>query len=777
MGPQQQYIDAIGRIAVVPTILDATARLTGMRFTAVARVTDTSWTACAVRDEIAFGLKPGDELELVSTICNEIRQHGRPVIFGSASAHQLFRDHPTPKQYGFESYVSIPIFRADGMFFGTLCAIDPRPAKLSDPALQQTLELFAKLIGTQLDAQDLDDQRMAALAAAADTRELLEWENQRITALLSERDQVERVITRELNDTRRLRDVAARLIGSDGGSALYGEILDAAIEILDGDAGTLQLLDPASQTLTFLATSGFSPEMVAHFSAVEASSGSPCGVALSSGRRSFLRFDDPDAPDPDGSNRLHLDAGVRCAQSTPLLSRSGRPIGMLSTHWAEPRDLSERELRFLDLLGRQAADLIERHEVQEALMTSERALREEARRKDEFIAVLAHELRNPLAPIRSGIEVIKRAAGDVRLIERVRPMMERQIAQVVHLIDDLLDVSRISSGKVQLKREWVSLQSLVESALEAHRGPIATGGIELLVELDDPERRLDVDPTRLSQVISNVLHNAVKFTAVDGRITIRSRVEAAASGQGLELRLRIADSGVGIAAEMLPNIFDLFTQVRSDSSRHGGMGIGLALSRSLMALHGGSIEASSPGAGLGSEFLIRLPVGTPAAVATAPARDDGGGDADLTGLRVLVVDDNQDAADGVAMLLTMCGGEVRVAYDATRIVDEVRTFAPGLVLLDIGLPGIDGYQACRHVREEIGHDVHIVALTGWGQEDDQRRAKAAGFDAHLTKPVDLASLMRIASGAFQASSASPASQASQASVSTRSPNADALKAR
>ncbi|OWQ47516.1 hypothetical protein CDL60_08800 [Roseateles noduli] len=759
MGTQQQYIDAIGRMAVVPTILDATARLTGMRFTAVARVTDTSWTACAVRDEIAFGLRPGDELELVSTICNEIRQHGRPVIFGSASEHEHFRHHHTPKQYGFESYVSIPIFRADGSFFGTLCAIDPQPAKLDDPVLQQTLELFAKLVGTQLDAQDLEEQRLAALAAAADARELLEWENQRITALLSEREQVERVITRELNDTRRLRDVAARLIGTDGGSTLFGEILEAAIEIIDGNAGTIQLLDEQTGTLTFLASRGFSPEVTAHFAVVDASSGSPCGRALAAGQRTYVRFDDPDDPDLDGSNRLHLGDGVRCAQSTPLLSRSGRPIGMFSTHWAEPRELSERELRFLDLLGRQAADLIERNQVQEALVAREHELHEEARRKDEFIAVLAHELRNPLAPIRSGIEVLKRANGDVKLIERVRPMMERQIAQVVHLIDDLLDVSRIRSGKVQLKREWVSLRSLVESALEAHRSQIVAGGIDLVVDLDDPERLLDVDPTRLSQVISNVLHNAVKFTAADGRITLRATVGPAASGEGLEQVLHISDSGVGIAADVLPNIFDLFTQARSDSSRHGGMGIGLALSRSLMALHGGSIEASSPGAGHGSEFVIRLPVGTPVAVATAPVRDDG--DADLAGLRVLVVDDNQDAADGVAMLLSMCGGEVRVAYDATRIVDEVRTFEPGLVLLDIGLPGIDGYQACRNVREEVGHGVQIVALTGWGQEEDQRRATAAGFDAHLTKPVDFTSLALIAARASQASTASAATKSAE----------------
>ena len=741
-------VASIGRMAAVPSILDVVARTTGMRFVAVARVTDRSWTACAVRDDIAFGLKPGDELELCTTICNEIRQHGQPVIFGSASADARYRDHPTPRRYGFESYLSIPIVRGDGSFFGTLCAIDPAPAKLDDPNVRETMQLLAQLVATGLDAQDLDDQRKAALSTAAETAQQLQHENQRIAALLSERDLAEAAIKRELKDTRQLRDVAASLIGADGGSALYNEILNAAIEIADADAGTIQLLDPATHSLSFLASRGFSPEIIEHYACVDASSGSPCGVALATGKRSFVVFDDPEAPDPDGSNRLHLEAGMRCAQSTPLISRSGRPLGMFSTHWRKRRELSERELRFLDLLGRQAADLMERQQVQDALLASERELREEARRKDEFIAVLAHELRNPLAPIRSGIHLLRRAANDPQLLERVRPMMERQVNHIVRLVDDLLDVSRISSGKIQLRKEKVSLQSLVDSALEAHRGAIAASGIAIQVELDDPARELDVDPTRVSQVISNVLHNAAKFTSRDGTITVRSALEPVHGRTGWEQVIRITDTGVGIAADVLPTIFELFTQAGSGSSvQHGGMGIGLALARRLMTLHGGAIGAASAGPGQGSEFTIRIPV-APNTTASRGARSDAR-DADLSGLRVLVVDDNQDAADSIAMLLSEYGSDTRVAYDAHGILEAVRDFEPALVLLDIGMPGIDGYEACRLVRQEKGASVRIAALTGWGQEADQHRAAQAGFDAHLTKPVDFARLAQVAAQAFR----------------------------
>ncbi len=347
----------------------------------------------------------------------------------------------------------------------------------------------------------------------------------RTAALAIERQRSDEAVAADLKDTRLLRELAARLINDDDTPALFDEILAAAMAITEADAGTIQLLDRQSQVLTFLALRGFGPDMRAHFERVDARSNSPCGVALASGARAFVVFDDPSTPDPDGSNKLHLDAGMRCAQSTPLVSRSGRPLGMFSTHWHHHRRLTERELRFLDLLGRQAADLIERIQSQEALRASERQLREADRRKDEFIAVLAHELRNPLVPIRTGVELLKSVRERPGLIDTIRPMMVRQVGHMVRLIDDLLDVSRITSGKIELRRQRVTLSSVVGSAIEANREAIAGGGLELSTSMDDPHRIIEVDPTRFSQVISNLVQNATKFTATGGKITI-----SAASG-------------------------------------------------------------------------------------------------------------------------------------------------------------------------------------------------------------------------------------------------------
>jgi signal transduction histidine kinase len=569
-------------------------------------------------------------------------------------------------------------------------------------------------------------QEQARIAAERDL-ERLAAENRLIAAAAAEREQSEAAVRRELKDTRLLRDLAARSIGSGNPSMLLEEILAAAIEITEADAGTIQLLHQASGTLTFLASSGFEPAMSAHFARVDAASGSPCGVALARGEQAFVLFDDPQAPDPDGSLKLHLDAGMRCAQSTPLLSRAGLPLGMFSTHWRRRRELSEREQRFLDLLGRQAADLIERTQVLEALKDSDR-------RKDEFLAMLAHELRNPLVPIRNGIALVKRARAQPALIDEIHPMMERQIRHAVRLIDDLLDVSRISTGKIELQRVPVTLTSLVESAAEANREALASAGLELQIELENANRLLDVDPTRLPQVISNILHNAIKFTPRGGKITLRSEFVQAGTSDTPVLILKIADTGVGIDRQLLPTIFGLFTQVHSDSAvRHGGLGIGLALARSLVELHGGSISAESEGPGQGSEFIIRIPAPALPPMRTAEIAKTTD---NLTGIRVLVVDDNQDAADSIGLLIGDLGADVRMAYDGASALIALKEFDPSLVLLDIGLPDLSGYEACRQIRGIKGGAISIVAVTGWGQDEDRRRALAAGFDAHLTKPVD-----------------------------------------
>lgn len=610
-----------------------------------------------------------------------------------------------------------------------------------DARLVTSLSQFAAA-ATQVIQTAEANQQLEERARLAAERELerLSQENRRVAAWASERELVNAAIQRELNDTRLLQDVAARSVGSGDLPTLFEAILEAAIAISQADAGTIQLLDPESRSLTFLATRGFNPDIVNHFSRVDASGASPCGLALARRERCFLTFDEPGAPDPDGALRWHLDAGMRSGQSTPLLSRTGQPLGMFSTHWRSRRELSERELRFLDLLGRQAADLIERTQVLEALRVRDGELLEADRRKDEFLAVLAHELRNPLVPIRNGIELLRRVQAQP-LIEQVRPMMERQIGHAVHLIDDLLDVSRISSGKIELQRELVTVSSLVESASESNRAAITSADLELDIQLENPDRLLEVDPTRLSQVISNVLHNATKFTPPGGKITLQT--EWVANGAAPpQVIVRISDTGVGITRESLPKVFGLFAQVHADSSvRHGGLGIGLALAQKLIELHGGTIEADSAGPGEGSVFTIRIPapVTHRHEASEMPVATNS-----LMGLRVLIVDDNRDAADSMGLLISDYGAEARIAYDASEAIRTLGEFDAELVLLDIGMPDVDGYEVCQQIRREKGNAVSIIALTGWGQDSDRRRAEDAGFDAHLTKPVDFDELAAIA---------------------------------
>jgi PAS domain S-box-containing protein len=560
---------------------------------------------------------------------------------------------------------------------------------------------------------------------------------------VTQRRRAEAALAAELKDTRLLRDIAARLIGEDSASALFDEILAAAMTITQADAGTIQLLDHESQTLSFLAFHGFDDLMRSRFERVDATRGSPCGAAPGRGERVFMRFDDPDAQDRDGSNALHLRAGMRCAQTTPLVSRSGRSLGMFSTHWHAHRQLSERELRCLDLLGRQAADLIERTQAQTALRSSEQQLREADRRKDEFIAVLAHELRNPLVPIRTGIELLKKAADQPDLLNTVRPMMERQVGHVVRLIDDLLDVSRITSGKIELQRQKVTISSVVGSAIEANRAAIAGAGLELAIYYDNPDRIVEVDPTRFSQVISNLLHNSTKFTPQGGKVSIAVSTEVVNLSAVPELVLKVSDTGIGIEQEHLARVFDLFTQAhRGGYGRHAGLGIGLALARRLVELHGGSIGVHSEGRDQGSVFTVRLP-----ALASVVHNEPGGRSAErsLHGLRTLVVDDNADAADSTAMLIAQLGGDVRVAYEGHQALATLAEFPASLVLLDIGMPELDGYETCRRIRERFGSNVCIVAVTGWGQDQDRKLSAQAGFDAHLTKPVDPSQLVAVAS--------------------------------
>jgi len=367
---------------------------------------------------------------------------------------------------------------------------------------------------------------------------------------------------------------------------------------------------------------------------------------------------------------------------------------------------------------------------------SDQALRDADRRKDEFLATLAHELRNPLSPIRSGLEWLDRCSDDVAQAARVRQMMSRQVNQLVRLIDDLLDISRIATGKVALQRERIDLRTVVGSATEACQPLIDQGRHHLTVHLPSEPVWTLGDATRLAQVVSNLVNNAAKYTPSAGEIRVAlERDEGRA-------RLTVADNGAGIPHAMLEEVFAMFTQVNQTLDRaQGGLGIGLSLVRHLTELHGGTVSASSRGLGHGSCFTVSLPIASAATVGgSRPTRPVH---ATTRTFRVLIVDDNEDAADSLGMLLESHGHVTRVAYSGPEALQAADEFGPQVVLCDVGLPGMDGHEVASRLRARRDRPLLLVAVTGWGSESDRLRTTEAGFDKHLVKPVDLDAIVGI----------------------------------
>jgi len=370
----------------------------------------------------------------------------------------------------------------------------------------------------------------------------------------------------------------------------------------------------------------------------------------------------------------------------------------------------------------------------DSLLSADRSLRLADHRKDEFLATLAHELRNPLAPIRTGLQLLARPQEDESRRRNVTDMMERQMSQLLRLIDDLLEVSRISTGKLVLQKEKLDLRRVVDVALESCAPLIARGGHRLDVSLPEQAVYVDGDLTRLAQSLSNLLNNAAKYTPDGGRIVV------ALARVGNEAVLTVRDSGVGLPEDMIGRVFDMFTQVnRSLDRAQGGLGIGLALVRSLVSLHGGRVTAASAGPGQGSTFTIELPVAAEAPQpqhATAPAEPPVSKAA-----RILVVDDNGDAATSLAMLLSLSGHEVEVENSGQAALQKADSFLPDAVFCDLGMPGMGGHEFAIRLRQDPRFtDTLLVALTGWGSEEDKKRSHAAGFNEHLTKPASVAAL-------------------------------------
>jgi PAS domain S-box-containing protein len=567
---------------------------------------------------------------------------------------------------------------------------------------------------------------------------------------ITERKRALEQLAAELADSKLLQALSAEMTREGNVEALYEKIMDAAVAIMRSDFASMQVLDESQDALRLLAYHGFEPSFGTTFALVSPETRTSCSVARQTARRVVVpNVETCDFIVATPSLDHHLEAGIRAVQSTPLVSRDGALVGMISTHWKQPHQPSERDLRLLDILARQAADLIERNKAKEKAQQQAAELLDLHRRKDEFLAMLSHELRNPLAPIANAVQLLRLENDPSPIQEQARTIIERQVGQLTRLIEDLMEVSRMSTGRIHLQEERLDLRGVVGRAVETVRPLIAQRRHALTVSLPDAPIWLLGDAGRLEQVMVNLLSNAAKYTDEAGHIWM------GLEQVGDEAVLRVRDTGVGIAAELLPRVFELFTQgERSLDRSKGGLGVGLALVRQIVQLHHGRVEANSV-AGQGSEFIVRLPVvGAPPSAAreisaahTEPAHGR---------CKVLVVDDNVDCLYSMQTLLARVGHEVATALDGPSALEVARTFAPQAVLLDIGIPQLDGYEVARRMRaEESLCGVLLIATTGYGQEVDRQRSYEAGFDHHLVKPLDfkkvrelLATAERLTAGAI-----------------------------
>ena len=405
--------------------------------------------------------------------------------------------------------------------------------------------------------------------------------------------------------------------------------------------------------------------------------------------------------------------------------------------------MSYKVLTLPDATGRPVAfatvsqDISERKRLEENLTRLAEDLSEADRRKNHFLAMLAHELRNPLAPISNAVRALHLGGGDAETLRSASDMLRRQVGQMSRLVDDLLDLSRITRGRIELRKERIELAAVVQQAVEAVRAVYQSKGQELTIALPSHQVYMHADPARLAQVVGNLLNNACKFTDEDGHVWLT------VEHQGEQAVVRVRDDGIGIAAEHLPNIFEMFSQVDTSLERsRDGLGIGLTLVKTLVEMHDGTVDVCSDGPGRGAEFTVRLPIlsgvtdtaSPPAVAAAAPAM----------GRRILIVDDNEDGAESLALLLQVAGHETHMAHDGLEAIEAAERLRPDAVLLDIGLPRMNGYEVCSRIRRAPwAKNVVLVALTGWGQEEDRHRSREAGFDAHMVKPVDFDALLNL----------------------------------
>ena len=591
----------------------------------------------------------------------------------------------------------------------------------------------------RFDAEDL--RLLTGLARLAALAEQV-GERDRLAAQLATRRLIDDERTAELAGMRRLHDLSLRLIESGDGATLFQSVIDAACELMRSDFASMQVYVPERGELRLLAYRGFEPACAQAWEWIPPSKPTICGLALQR-RERVIAPDLETFPPLAGTPELaeYRATGIRAVQSTPLVAGPGQVIGMLSTHWRSVTQPTEEDLRLLDLLAGLAARLLERSQ-------REQALRDADLRKTEFLAMLAHELRNPLASLHNALQIVRLEADpgpagdeDRQARQVATCIMDRQLAHLVRLVDDLLDISRISRGKIELRTQRLDLAEVLQQAVET-TGPMCQQlEQKVSVELPGQPLHVDGDPARLAQVFANLLNNACKYSERGRPILIAARVEGD-DGPG-EVVVSVRDEGIGIARDQLGRIFEIFAQVDTSLGRaQGGLGLGLTLVKSVVELHGGRVEAISDGPGHGSEFVVRLPLA--AQPGRGPANFRGGGPALGPQHRILVVDDNRDAADSLALLLHKSGHHTATAYGGAEAVEVAESFRPSVILLDLGMPGMNGFETCRRLRElPCGRQAFLVAQTGFGHDEDRALAKDAGFHAHLIKPVALEALAKL----------------------------------
>ena len=629
-----------------------------------------------------------DEIVVVADIANDVR---------------WARYKHVAARFGLAASWSMPIHSPEGKIVGTFAHYyrEPRdPTPRDREAVEWITHTAGLVLAREMDARKQREGEQALRAARAD-------------------------LERQVESMHLVHELAVGLYAASDLEPVLDLVLDIALRLHDAQHGALFVY--ANDQLEIATSRGFERvprELLAKLTS---------DVRQRDGQRYVV--EDTEA-DPRYAHLLEVSRtiGSRAVHRTPIRTRGGKSLGVLVVHLLTPRAPTELEQQMTDLCARYAADALEWARTFDELRTAKESAERANRAKDEFLAILGHELRNPLAPIANAVQLLDMRSAD-ESTRATRDVIQRQLGHLTRLVDDLLDISRIREGRLELHRTQLDVGDLIARAIEMTHSMFATRGHKVHV-IAEPDLRIEGDATRLTQVISNLLVNAAKYSDPNKTVT----VNAMTVGDTIEIAVR--DQGVGIAREMLPHVFELFTQEeRSLERAHGGLGLGLAIVRKLVTLHGGSVRAQSPGVGKGSTFTIVLPALANVRIREATTRTSALRSSRAR--RVLVVDDNTDVADMMSELLAEMGHTVRTANDGTQALELISQFDAEVALLDLGLPGMDGFELARTLRDKQVPSPFLVAVSGYGRASDRERAKQAGFDAHLVKPVSVDSVVRV----------------------------------